>query len=188
MGRYKALRWEKNRISYHLSYRCWPKEPMVISVFLSVSFDFDPATFNLTLLTIPYWSSSILMIRAMGQWFRAWSFRTRRTSPTWRFLDIPFHLTLDCNVTRFPFSLLTRTRLWYVTLDDTFLSSTNQTFWNVLLAPLPHLISWSIYCLVKSVQIRSYFWSAFSRMQTEYGEIQSISSYSVQMQENRDQK
>ena len=101
MGRYKALRWERNRISYHLSYRCWPKEPMVISVFLSVSFDFDLATFNLTLLTIPYWSSSILMIRAMGQWFRAWSFRTRRTSPTWRFLDIPFHLTLDCNVTRF---------------------------------------------------------------------------------------
>ena len=31
------------------------------------------------------------------------------------------------------------------------------------------------------------FWSAFSRIRTEYGEIGSISSYSVQMKENADQ-
>ena len=31
------------------------------------------------------------------------------------------------------------------------------------------------------------FWSAFSRMRTEYGEILSISSYSVLMRENADQ-
>ena len=31
------------------------------------------------------------------------------------------------------------------------------------------------------------FWTVFSRIQTEYGEIGSTSSYSVQMQENTDQ-
>ena len=31
------------------------------------------------------------------------------------------------------------------------------------------------------------FWSAFSRIQTEYGEILSISPYSVRMRENADQ-
>ena len=37
---------------------------------------------------------------------------------------------------------------------------------------------------VKSVQIRSYFWSVFSRIRT----VRSISPYSVQMRENTDQK
>ena len=32
---------------------------------------------------------------------------------------------------------------------------------------------------VKSVQIRSFFWSVFSSIQTEYGDIRSISPYSV---------
>ena len=41
---------------------------------------------------------------------------------------------------------------------------------------------------MKSVQIRSYFWSVFSRIWTEYGEIQSISPYSIRMRENTDQK
>ena len=41
---------------------------------------------------------------------------------------------------------------------------------------------------VKSVPIRSFFWSVFSRIRTEYGEIRSISPYSVQMRENTDQK
>ena len=31
------------------------------------------------------------------------------------------------------------------------------------------------------------FWSAFSRIRTEYGEIRSISPYSVELQENADQ-
>ena len=43
------------------------------------------------------------------------------------------------------------------------------------------------HCL-KSVQIQSFFWSLFSRIWTEYGEIRSISPYSVQMRENTDQK
>ena len=43
-----------------------------------------------------------------------------------------------------------------------------------------------IHC-VKSVQIRSFFWSVFSRIRAEYGEILCISPYSVQMRENTDQ-
>ena len=45
----------------------------------------------------------------------------------------------------------------------------------------------SCHCM-KSVQIRRFFWSVFSRIWTEYGEIRSISSYSVQMRENTNQK
>ena len=41
---------------------------------------------------------------------------------------------------------------------------------------------------VKCIQIRSFFWSVFYRIRTEYGEIRSISLYSVQMRENTDQK
>ena len=40
----------------------------------------------------------------------------------------------------------------------------------------------------KSVQIQSFFWSVFSHIQTEYGEIIRISPYSVRMRENTDQK
>ena len=41
---------------------------------------------------------------------------------------------------------------------------------------------------VKSVQIRSFFWSVFSRIRTEYGEIRTISPYLLRMRENTDQK
>ena len=41
---------------------------------------------------------------------------------------------------------------------------------------------------VKSFQIRSFFWSVFSHIRTEYGEILRISPDSVRMQENTDQK
>ena len=49
------------------------------------------------------------------------------------------------------------------------------------------------YCMhyhhyVKWVQIRSFFSSVFSGIRTKYGEIRSISPYSVRMQENTDQK
>ena len=52
--------------------------------------------------------------------------------------------------------------------------------WNGLILDLFHC--------VKSGQIRSFFWSVFSRIRTEYGEMQSISPYSVWMRENTDQK
>ena len=41
---------------------------------------------------------------------------------------------------------------------------------------------------VKSVCILSFFWLAFSGIQTEYGDIRSISPYSFQMRDNVDQK
>ena len=41
---------------------------------------------------------------------------------------------------------------------------------------------------VKSVQIRRFFWSVFSLVRNEYGEILHISLYSVRMWENTDQK
>ena len=41
---------------------------------------------------------------------------------------------------------------------------------------------------VKSARNRSSFWSVFSRIRTECGEIRSISPYSVRMRDNTDQK
>ena len=41
---------------------------------------------------------------------------------------------------------------------------------------------------VKSVQIRSSFWSLFSRIRTEYGDLPRKSPYSVRIWENTDQK
>ena len=41
---------------------------------------------------------------------------------------------------------------------------------------------------VKSVQIRSFSWSVFSRIRTESGEINRISPDSVRLRKNTDQK
>ena len=41
---------------------------------------------------------------------------------------------------------------------------------------------------VNSVQIRIFFWSVFSRIRTEYGNIRNISPHSVRMRESTDQK
>ena len=41
---------------------------------------------------------------------------------------------------------------------------------------------------VKSVQIRSFFWSVFSCIRNEYGDLLRKSSYSSQIQENTDQE
>ena len=41
---------------------------------------------------------------------------------------------------------------------------------------------------VKSIQIRSFFWSVFSCVWTENGYLLHISPYSVRIQENTDQK
>ena len=40
---------------------------------------------------------------------------------------------------------------------------------------------------ISSVQIRSFFWSVFSRIRNEYGDLRSKSPYSVRMRENTDQ-
>ena len=41
---------------------------------------------------------------------------------------------------------------------------------------------------VNSVQIRSYFWSVFSCIRIEYGDLRSKSPYSIRIRENMDQK
>ena len=41
---------------------------------------------------------------------------------------------------------------------------------------------------MKNVQIRGFFWSIFSCIWTEYGDLQSKSPYSAQIKENTDQK
>ena len=41
---------------------------------------------------------------------------------------------------------------------------------------------------VKSVQIRSFFWSLFSCIRNEYGYLLRKNPYSVRIQENKDQK
>ena len=53
-------------------------------------------------------------------------------------------------------------------------------FWVLLLEP--NII------LRESVQIRSFFWSVFSPIRTEYGEIRLISPYSVRMRKIRTRK
>ena len=44
-----------------------------------------------------------------------------------------------------------------------------------------------MYC-VKSVEIRSFFWSVFSHIRTEGGDLFGKSPYSVRIRENTDQK
>ena len=44
------------------------------------------------------------------------------------------------------------------------------------------------YHCVKRVQIRSFFWSVFSRTRTEYGDLLRKSRYSVRIREKTDQK
>ena len=48
-------------------------------------------------------------------------------------------------------------------------------------------LTWLLVHCVKSVQIRSFFWSVFSRICTEYGYLLRKSPYSVRMRENADQ-
>ena len=73
------------------------------------------------------------------------------------------------------------------------LSFYSNKFWNIgiqgkYVNNKTHSSFYSYKHCMKSVQIRSFFRFAFSHIQTEYGEIQSISPYSVQMRENTDQK
>ena len=47
---------------------------------------------------------------------------------------------------------------------------------------------YSTYTLHEKCPYSEFFWPVFSYTRTEYGEIRSISPYSVQMRENTDQK
>ena len=48
------------------------------------------------------------------------------------------------------------------------------------------ILSWT-YSLREKCPYSELFWSAFSRIRTEYGEMRSIFPYSVRMRENTDQ-
>ena len=70
-----------------------------------------------------------------------------------------------------------------------------REYWKVLMTFFTFvLISFHIrssFCqrqCVKSVQIRSYFWSVFSCIPTEYGDLLRKSPYSVRIQQNADQE
>ena len=53
---------------------------------------------------------------------------------------------------------------------------------------LKHLNAPKEFSLREKCPYSEFFWSTFSRLQTEYGEMRSISPYSVRMRENMDQK
>ena len=46
----------------------------------------------------------------------------------------------------------------------------------------------TVFTLRKKFPYSEFFWSVFSRIWTEHGEIRSISPYSVRMRENNNQK
>ena len=64
-----------------------------------------------------------------------------------------------------------------------------SSYISIIREPQPRncLRSELLHC-VKRVQIRSFFWSVFSRIWTEYGDLRSKYLYSVQVRENMDQK
>ena len=63
--------------------------------------------------------------------------------------------------------------LWTVTLTEISFPVVPSTY-NKLFSKQSYLfITYNIIHCVKSVQIRSFFWSVFSRIQTEYGEMRS---------------
>ena len=61
---------------------------------------------------------------------------------------------------------------------------------STLLCQDHRIVLWKVFIhhYLKSVQIRRFFWSVFSRVQTEYGEIFRISPYWVWLRENTDQR
>ena len=67
-----------------------------------------------------------------------------------------------------------------------------DNFYENVFADFPNLIKKhgkeSSLHYVKSVYIRSFFWSIFFRIRTEYGDLLCKPPYSVRMQKNKDQK
>ena len=74
---------------------------------------------------------------------------------------------------------------WYLLMLH--LGSSSEVFWHTTKKFEKNAHYVCKHC-VKSVQIRSFFWSVFSRIRTEYGEILLISPYLVWIRENTDQK
>ena len=76
-------------------------------------------------------------------------------------------------------------------IEKHYFSFNSLTFLLIFLSPNSTSLSMTYFTQValrESVQIRIFFWSVFSRIPTEYGEILRISPYSVRMWGNTDQK
>ena len=63
-----------------------------------------------------------------------------------------------------------------------------QIFLTLLTKVLEYLTSFLKFPCLKIVQIRSFFWSLFSRIRAEYGDLLCKSPYSARVRENTDQK
>ena len=91
-----------------------------------------------------------------------------------------FHKLFCC----FHFSICTSR--WWLGMTKTLLSILKTFFYK--LTYINCLMEVDETQCVESVQIQRFFCSVFPRIQTEYGEIQSISPYSARMRGNTDQK
>ena len=80
----------------------------------------------------------------------------------------------------FVFGIVVRYYTWQVHPKKNVTFAKNVTFQKCSLCG-------TIQGCVKSVQIRSFFWSVFSRICTEYEYLLRKSPYSVRMRENADQ-
>ena len=77
----------------------------------------------------------------------------------------------------------------FLILDNSFSSMIKYTIpWKFMTNELQNSIIFLNFHCLKSVQIRSSFWSVFFYNRTEYGDLRSKSQYSVRIQENTDQK
>ena len=80
---------------------------------------------------------------------------------------------------------------WFAVISTVASKNKISWVWNLIFSSNQKLCSLCIKSYnqcVKIVQIRSFLWSVFFLIRTEYGEILSIPPYSVQMRENTDQK
>ena len=113
-------------------------------------------------------------IRCMSQ---NWSLLETRVNTVCNFCLAPF----------FPISLLIPLKTMFSRRSRENIGKKRVTFTDWLLCWLLVSHNSNSDCM-KSVQIRSFFWSIFSCIRTEYWDLRSKSPYSVLVQENANQK
>ena len=100
-------------------------------------------------------------------------------------MPIPLQILLIETKAKIKFNSFRADNLIY---SNAFQYTAVNTLWsNWLVALIIISLSLPLHC-VKSVQIRSYLCFIFSCIRTEYGDLLCKSPYSVQIQENKDQK
>ena len=123
-----------------------------------------------------YWVKSIWP--ASKDIFEVWNKDTSRTHKTSSGLEVSKQDTRTISIKFAFFINLSKFQvfLWYVCYLVIFLYDINVIATNQ-----------NCHC-VKSVQLRSYFWSIFSCIRTEYRDLLRKSPYLIQIQENTNQK